>query len=157
MDCHQDLTLDTDLWSPSHQDWHMGDIETNMRENSLLWASKDLPLPFYILLWSLIAIKMLGESEREGGREDGGKTKGINWPSSFMSQFLLYSLTRGFPVLPISRIVDHGMSMPWFSNSKQRCSVNYTEAYSTMPKSINDFLALPVSKMPQKSLGRPAW
>lgn len=56
----------------------MDDIETNMRENSLLWVSKDLPLPFYILLGSLIAINMLGESEREGGREDGGKTKGIN-------------------------------------------------------------------------------
>lgn len=160
MDWHPGLTLDTALRSPSHQGWHRSDVETNMRENSLLWASKDLPLPLpsYIHLWSCIAIKMLGESERqEGETMEERRRKGINWLSSFMSQCLLYSLTQGFPVLPISRIVDHGMSMPWFSNSKQRCSMNYTGAYSTMSKSVNDFLAWPMSKIPQKALKRPAW
>ena len=99
MDWHPGLTLDTAFRSPSHQDWHRSDIETNMRENLLLWASKDLP--FYIHLWSCIAIKMLGESEREEGEKmEERQRKGINWLSSFMSQFCFIPWHKGSQYSP---------------------------------------------------------
>lgn len=77
--------------------------------DSSLWASKDLPLLSYIHLWSCIAIKMLGESEREGGREDGGKTEKGN-------QMTLQLYEPVFALLPNTRVpstLHFQNSGPW--------------------------------------------
>lgn len=75
MDWHPGLTWDTALRSPSHQGWYRSDVETNMRENSFLWASKAIAIAILYPLMILHSNKdAWGEWERRG-REDGGKTE----------------------------------------------------------------------------------